>query len=50
MVFATVREQSSARAEVEALSQRLHVTEEAVTGFLGILNERAVPLEKLPET
>jgi hypothetical protein len=36
--------------QLEELSHQLHVTREAVVSFLKILNQQAVPLEKLPET
>ena len=38
------------QTQVDDLSSKLDVTHKAVIGFLEILDERAVPLEKLPET
>ena len=50
LALAITRQESAAQAKVEELSRKLDVTHEAVIGFLKILNEQAVPLEKLPET
>jgi tetratricopeptide (TPR) repeat protein len=44
-----LREESTAQEKVEELSHQLNVTHEAVVNFFKILNQREVPLEKLPE-
>lgn len=38
------------QSKIEQLSRQLNTTQEAVRGFLQILKQEAVPLEKLPQT